>query len=210
MGGRCNAAASHRRIARPPRTAPPPRSAARHGGRILRARDGVPYTGTDTTIDGTHVTFTERLNTLPPRAGVRVQLAAASLMWAIGASILLFRGVGYLSDRIWHAWALAAGLALGMLKARVLLDRVARKAVERIRARGTANFFGFFSVRSWLLIVIMMGGGILLRSLIVKPDVVGAGILGAVYIGVGTALVLADRIFWRALIKGDVTETDRT
>lgn len=136
-----------------------------------------------------------------PRANVRTQIAAAAVMWLVGASILLVRGVGYLSDRSWHAWALAAGLALGVLKARYLLDRVAGKAVARIRARGRAWAPGFFSLRSWGLVALMMGGGIALRSAFVAPGVIGAGILGAFYIGVGTALALADRVFWHALFR---------
>jgi len=127
-------------------------------------------------------------------------MLAAALMWLIGASILLVRGVSYLQDRYWHAWALAAGLTLGVLKSRVLLDRVARNAVGRIRLRGRAHFFGFFSLKSWALIAVMMGGGILLRRLVVHPDLIGAGIMGAIYIGVGTALALADRVFWRAFL----------
>jgi len=140
----------------------------------------------------------EFLKWLSPPASERAQMLAAALMWLIGASILLVRGVGYLQDRYWHAWALAAGLTLGVLKSRVLLDRVARNAVERIRLRGRAHFFGFFSLKSWALIVVMMGGGILLRRIVVHPDLIGAGIMGAIYIGVGTALALADRVFWRA------------
>jgi len=139
------------------------------------------------------------LRRLSPRASARTQLVAAALMWLIGASILLVRGFGYLQTRYWHAWALAAGLVLGVFKARMLLIRVAHKAVARIRARGTAHFFGFFSARSWGLLVLMMGGGMTLRRLVVDPDVLGAGIMGAIYIGVGTALALADRVFWRAV-----------
>lgn len=122
-------------------------------------------------------------------------------MWLIGSTILLVRGTGYVQDRYWHAWALALGLVLGSLKARVLLDRVARSAVERIRRRGTAGFLGFFSLRSWGLIALMMGGGIALRSIVVHPGVIGAGIMGAIYIGVGTALLIADRIFWHAVFS---------
>lgn len=143
------------------------------------------------------------LETLPPRAGIRTQLIGAAAMWLIGASILLFRGVGYVHDRHWHAWALAAGLALGVFKSRALLDKVARKAVARIRERGTGWFFGFFSVKSWVLIALMMGGGITLRHIVAHPGVVGAGIMGAIYIGVGTALLLADRIFWQAVFAKD-------
>ena len=142
----------------------------------------------------------QRLVRLLPRAGTRVQLVAAAAMWLIGASILLTRGIGYIHGRHWHAWALAAGLTLGVTKSRLLLDGVGRRAVARIRDRGHASFLGFFSLQAWGLIALMMSGGILLRQLFVHPGQVGAGILGAVYIGVGTALLLADRIFWRAVL----------
>ncbi|MHB9003318.1 MAG: hypothetical protein ACYC6C_04550 [Coriobacteriia bacterium] len=134
-----------------------------------------------------------------PAASERTQLIAAATMWLIGASILLVRGVGYLGDRYWHAWALAAGLVLGVIKSRAILNRVARRSAEHIRARGRAHFFGFFSAKSWVLVAIMMGAGMLLRRLVVQPGVVGAGIMGAVYIGIGTALLLADAVFWKAV-----------
>jgi len=140
-------------------------------------------------------------------ASVRVQLLGAAAMWAIGASILLIRGATYLQGRYWHAWVLAVGLALGVFKSRFLLDRVARKAITRIRLRGRAHFFGFFSPQSWALVGLMMGGGMLLRRIVVHPGVVGAGIMGAIYIGVGTALVLADRLFWYEVIKVTAIES---
>ena len=136
-----------------------------------------------------------------PPIKVRIQLVAAASMWLIGASILLFRGAGYVGGSYWHAWALAAGLALGVVKARLLLDRTARKAVIRILQRTNASVFGFFSAKSWLLIAVMMGGGIALRTIFVHPGQIGAGILGAIYIGIGTALLLADRLFWMALFS---------
>jgi len=125
-------------------------------------------------------------------------------MWLIGASILLIRGVSYVSVSYWHAWALAIGLALGVIKARLLLDRTARKAVVRIQQRANASVFGFFSAKSWMLIALMMGGGIALRTIFVHPGQIGAGILGAIYVGVGTALLLADRLFWMALFSNPV------
>lgn len=153
----------------------------------------------DTTMVGTAPWFS-------PSVGTSTQLVAAASMWLIGASILIVRGVGYLDDRHWHAWALAAGLALGLIKARLLLVRVAVKAVNRIKARGRAHFFGFFSAGSWALVATMMGAGMILRRLVVHPDVVGAGIMGAVYVGVGTALLIADRVFWTAVM----TPVERT
>lgn len=152
---------------------------------------------------------TPRHRSWMPRAGVRVQLVAASLMWLIGSSILLVRGVGYASDSHWLAWSLALGVAIGVLKSRVLLDGVAIKAVERIRVRGHAGFLGFFSVKSWALIALMMGGGVTLRHLIVNPGIIGAGVMGALYVGVGTALLVADRVFWHAVFaKGQTPLAD--
>lgn len=147
------------------------------------------------------MTSPDRTSRLLPSAGVRTQLLAGALMWLVGSSILLVRGMLYIQGRSWHAWALAAGLALGVIKSRYILEGVAIKAVTRIGERGRAWFFGFFSGKGWLLIALMMGSGMALRRLIVHPGQVGAGILGAVYIGVGTALALADRVFWHAAIR---------
>lgn len=129
-----------------------------------------------------------------PSAGTRVQLVSAALMWMIGATILLVRGVGFLHDS-WFAALVALAVTIGVVKSRFLLDNIARKAVERIRQRGVACYFGFFSPRSWGFIAVMMGGGILLRSSGLPKD-----LLAVIYVAVGSALVLADRIFWQAVV----------
>jgi hypothetical protein len=130
---------------------------------------------------------------------VRTQLLLAASVWFVGSSILVFRGMSYVLDRHWHAWILGLALAIAVIKSRYLLDRIARKAVARIRQRGKACVFGFFSVRSWAFVALMMGGGIAIRNAIVSPGVIGAGILGALYLGIGTALFIADRVFWHAV-----------
>ncbi|NTW29404.1 MAG: hypothetical protein HGA39_08605 [Coriobacteriia bacterium] len=141
------------------------------------------------------------------RVGVRTQLVAAASMWLVGASVLLSRGTLYARTPRWDVWALAAGLVLGAVKARLLLKRVARKAVIRIQERGRGTFFGFFSAKSWLLIGTMIGSGIALRHVFVNPGLIEAGILGAIYIGVGAALLIADRIFWRAVFAPSKKDT---
>lgn len=143
----------------------------------------------------------DRTSRLWPAAEVRTQLLGGALMWFVGASILLVRGMLYIQGRSWHAWVLAIGLVLGVIKSRYILEGVAHKAVARIHERGRAWFFGFFSGKGWLLIALMMGSGMALRRIVVHPGQIGAGILGAIYIGVGTALVLADRVFWHAAVR---------
>lgn len=148
-------------------------------------------TGSTNTPDARY----DGLRRFTPKAGQRVQLFSAAAMWAIGATILLVRGVGFLHDN-WYAALLAAAIVLGLIKSRYLLDRVARKAVLRIHERGRACYFGFFSWKSWLFVIVMMGGGILLRRSGLPRD-----FLAVLYVGVGTGLALADRIFWQALIS---------
>lgn len=142
-----------------------------------------------------------RIDARLPRASVRTQIASAATIWLVGASVLLLRGVGYAHGRTWVAWVPAVGLVLGVLKSRLLLERVATKALDRIRARGRASFLGFYSLTSWALIALMIGGGIALRHVVASPGPLAASIMGAVYIGIGTALLLADRVYWHAALR---------
>ena len=143
---------------------------------------------------------------LTPRAGVRAQLVAAALLWLVGTSILLVRGVFYIIapaeyERFGYGVAVIGlvAIAIGMVKARLILIRYARKAVRRIRTRGHACFFGFFAPSSWLFIIVMMGGGMLLRRTPLVDYWWGRTFLGILYVAVGTALLIADVVFWRAV-----------
>jgi hypothetical protein len=143
---------------------------------------------------------------LTPRAGIRPQLVAAAVLWGVGTSVLLIRGVFYLISRdevgrfgSWVALIGLAAVAIGLVKARLILIRYARKAVRRIKTRGHACFFGFFAPSSWLFILVMMGGGMMLRRTALVHYVWGRTFLGILYIAVGTALLIADVIFWRAV-----------
>jgi hypothetical protein len=143
---------------------------------------------------------------LTPRAGARMQLVAAALLWLVGTSILLVRGLFYIIapeeyERFGYGIALIglAAVAIGLVKARLILIRYARKAVGRIHTRGHACFFGFFAPSSWLFILVMMGGGMMLRRTPLVDSWSGRTFLGILYVAVGTALAIADVIFWRAV-----------
>lgn len=145
---------------------------------------------------------------LTPRAGIRAQLLAAAVLWGVGTGILLVRGVFYMFaqeeiDRFGYGVAFIglAAIAIGMVKARLILIRYAQKAVRRIRTRGHACFFGFFAPSSWLFIIVMMGGGMMLRRTPLVDYVWGRTFLGILYVAVGTALLIADVVFWRAVFR---------
>jgi len=130
-----------------------------------------------------------------PAAAVPTQLMLAWLMWATVGSALVGVGVWWLwgSAPAVAPWVAAGSFVVGVVKSRLVLDAAARRVVERISARGDGRCLGgFLSVRTWGLVVLMIVGGRILRGTLAH------GIVGPIYIAVGTGLCLSSRISWRA------------
>jgi hypothetical protein len=145
---------------------------------------------------------------LTPRAGVMAQLVSAAALWLVATGILLVRGVlfierpgpGFRFDP-WIVPIAAIAVAIGLVKARLILLPYAGRAVARIEGRGRACYFGFFAPRSWVFVAVMMGGGMWLRSTTLVDSWWGRVGLATLYLAVGTALALADRVFWGAVAR---------
>jgi hypothetical protein len=152
-----------------------------------------------------------------PRAGVRVQLFSAAVLWLVAVSFLIIRGILFVeaptgSHSHFSYWIVPIALVailIGIIKARFILIRYANKAVARIQGRGHACFFGFFAPTSWLFILVMMGGGMLLRHSALVDYGWGRVLLSTLYIAVGTALAIADRIFWIAALRPQPTPGEK-
>jgi hypothetical protein len=156
----------------------------------------------ETQATGTHAWY----DAITPRAGVLVQLVSAAALWLVATGILVVRGVLFIERpgapfSVWIVPIAAVALALGVVKARLILLPYAGRAVARIERRGHACYFGFFAPRSWLFVVTMMGGGMWLRSTALAHVWWGRVGLATLYLAVGTALALADRVFWTAVVR---------
>jgi hypothetical protein len=145
---------------------------------------------------------------LSPRASARVQMFGAAVTWLVGLSFLLVRGVLFMVGKgpglhfsHWLAPVVIVAIVLGIIKARYILIRYADKSVARIEHRGRACFFGFFSLKAWLFVLVMMGGGIMLRSTPLVDYSWGRALLSVLYIAVGTGLLIADRVFWISALR---------
>jgi hypothetical protein len=136
------------------------------------------------------------------------RLLAASLWTAVGIMLSTFGVVWMFLGFGWWALLLAVPMiALGFAKGRFILDKMAKRAVARIVERGPdAPWWGFYPLRTWILIAVMMGTGILLRTAI--PALAFGGhapaiyfaCVGLLYLAVGVALIHASRTWWRAFM----------
>jgi hypothetical protein len=140
-----------------------------------------------------------------PHASHRVQLMLAQLMWSMVGLMLFTIGLRWIMHRYGDLGLLYAlpFLALGLTKAFLVLDRVAYGAIDRVASRpADACAGGFFSTKSWLLVIGMMATGQVLRaSPLPRADI------GFLYVAVGTALLFSSRHIWRAWWMGRDRQT---
>lgn len=126
-----------------------------------------------------------------------VHLLAAAMLWSIVGLVLVTKGIRWLlaADMVYLA---LPALVLGCIKSRLVLERSVEKNIERILHLQDGTCLGaVYSKATWLLVLLMIGMGVLLRnSTIPRP------ILGVVYIMIGWALIWASRKGWRAWLKG--------
>lgn len=134
-----------------------------------------------------------------PAGSARVHLLLAAMMWTLVGIALLVFGVsqvrtGHLAS---DALLLVLAAAAGWAKGRFVLDRAARRVIERIRTRGDGRCIGgFLSLRTWALVALMVVAGRTLRH-----SFVPAVIVGLAYAAVGTALLVATRRLWQAAYR---------
>lgn len=91
-------------------------------------------------------------------------------------------------------WILLPAFLLGTLKSFLLLDTTAQKGVLRILELADGTCLGaVYSIRTWLLILAMIGGGTLLRRSGLPSE-----LLGGLYAAIGWALLFSSRHAWLA------------
>ena len=129
-----------------------------------------------------------------PASCLKSQMLAAAIMWSLVGIFLFLRGLLHiinLTDPYKPLW-ISVALVAGLFKAKVVLEKTARKIVTRISKRPEPScLFGFMPSKSWLLILGMILLGILLRK---SP--LNRSLVWSIYIAIGAALFASSRIFW--------------
>ncbi len=133
-----------------------------------------------------------------PAVSRKSLVAGAAAAWAIGAVILFWRAFlaadGMASGLEW-VWGL--GVLLGLIKYRVAFGKVVSKNLQRIEKlsphKDRICLFAFQSLESYLLVMVMIGLGMLLRYVGLSPAV-----LVVIYVAIGIGLVLGAGKYMRA------------
>lgn len=132
------------------------------------------------------------LQRLKPGVSVKSLLLSASLIWTVIGGGLLWVGTSWALPII-PLWLLAMAVTIGTLKSFYILDRFALKNSLRIEALPDKTCIGgIYSPRTWLLVIMMMAVGRLLRTSSIPRE-----LIGFLYFVVGWGLLLSSRIAWR-------------
>lgn len=116
-------------------------------------------------------------------------LIIASVVWVIAGINILRLGVIAIAETELIALLLAIGIAVTFLLFHMMFTKLVGKQSNRIRAYGNnpTCAFAFFDVKGYVMMAIMMGGGIALREFGIIPE----WIIAFMYTGIGAALALA-------------------
>lgn len=132
-----------------------------------------------------------------PGAPRSVHLLVAASLWTVVGISLMFRGISWLNS-IGQLWIVFPGLMIGSAKSLFMLDRSAKKSINRIIAtRDGRCIGGVYSVTTWLLVLFMMTAGCLMRHSSLPKE-----FLGLFYVSIGWGLFFSSRTAWIAWKKG--------
>ena len=133
------------------------------------------------------------LTDLKPGAPRQIHLLLAAALWSGIGGMLIFRGVSWLIP-VGGLWIIIPALIAGTIKSFFILDKTARRGVRRILEMADGRCLGaVYSIRTWLLVLIMMGAGMALRHSALPRE-----ILGGLYVTIGWALFFSSRHAWLA------------
>jgi hypothetical protein len=138
------------------------------------------------------------LSRLKPGGHRRTHLLLSAVLWTMIGLLLFSKGILRLSQLgDWPLLLPAAAVLTGSLKAYFVLDKVARRGITRILTFKNGTCLGaVYSVKTWILVLCMMGMGVILRH-----SFLPVSLLSFLYLTIGWALLLSSRLAWRAWLN---------
>jgi hypothetical protein len=138
------------------------------------------------------------LRRLKPGAKKKNILLLSAGLWSAIGVLLLSKGF-YRLFQLTDYQVLVGGTAIfiGSMKSLLVLDRSARSGIKRILELKDGTCLGaVYSIKTWLLVLCMMGMGIILRK-----SSLPLNLLCFIYITIGWALIFSSRLAWITWFK---------
>jgi hypothetical protein len=134
---------------------------------------------------------------LKPGASQNGHLFAASLLWACVGTALLVRGGSWLMDEK-NGIVFLTALLFGTLKSLFILDKSAKKSIDRILQLADGSCLGgVYSITTWGVIGCMILMGYVLRHYADLP----VELMGFLYSAIGWSLLFSSREGWTVWLK---------
>jgi len=128
-------------------------------------------------------------------------LFIAGISWTMAGGMLMWRGLDYELKHPEHLWLnILIGIGIGVPFYIILFARISRKHIKRIMGLSIPYpcAFSFFNTRSYILMMLMITAGILLR----RFSLVNNEYLFTFYIGMAMPLLIsAFRFYYAWAIK---------
>ena len=127
----------------------------------------------------------------------------AAIVWYTGGIVLLFKARSLLAEATrlqpqdwWPLAAIAAGVALGALKARFIFSPSCRRNLRRIDCLHRRRPWDFFRLGFFVFLLLMIAGGATMSRLAHGnyPFLIGVAVLD---LTIATALIGSSYVFWK-------------
>lgn len=127
-------------------------------------------------------------------------LLVAGFVWIIAGGNIANIGIGALTHDHLVWWVLVATLAIFVVFHMFVFQKLVEKHAERIRGfeEDKKHILPFFDKKGYIIMAIMMGGGIGLRASGILPE----WFIAFFYTGLGAALTVAGISFIVSYVKG--------
>lgn len=150
------------------------------------------------------------VESIKPQLPKRYLLFLAALVWTFAGSMLLFKGLTFLRTVKNFQWLIVLiSIIGGFLFYIILFSKISLKHTRRIfnLKNDYPCLFSFFSIKSYVLMTIMITSGIFLR----KSGIISMGYLSVVYLTMGIPLFLsAFRFYYFGIYYGSIGNTGIT
>ena len=134
---------------------------------------------------------------LKPGVPQRVHIVLAAVLWTgIGIMLMVRGGIWLIGAG--RVWLVLPALVLGTIKSMLFLDRTAKRSLDRILRLADGTCLGaVYSVKTWMLVVVMMAAGYGLRH-----SSLPGYLLGLLYVTIGWAIFMSSRHAWICWYNG--------